>query len=283
MGLYGLGIKPLIDNLAEVIDIEKCIQVWYADDSSASGELEEMKKWWDRLCSIGPKYGYHPLPSKTVLIVKEEQKQKAVEIFGGTQVQITTKGERHMGAVVGSEQFKKQYVENKVSKWVQDVQALAEVAGDEPQAAYSCFTKAISHRWTYVQRTIPNIAPLFQPLQNAIKNNLIPAILGRTITDLERKIFALPVKLGGMGIYNPVLKADAEFEASSLITRNLTAIICRQEKDLENYDQEGVKAAISEVKSLKTESQQQDLEEVMNNVSEKLKRIIQLSQEKGVG
>ena len=106
-GLYGLGIKPLIDNLADIIDIEKCIQVWYADDSSASGELNEMKKWWDRMCTIGPKYGYHPLPSKTILTVKEEFKQKALEIFGGTQVQITTKGERHMGAVEGSGEFKK--------------------------------------------------------------------------------------------------------------------------------------------------------------------------------
>ena len=44
MGLYGLGIKPLIDDLSDIIDIEKCIQVWYADDSSASGELGEMKK-----------------------------------------------------------------------------------------------------------------------------------------------------------------------------------------------------------------------------------------------
>ena len=70
MGLYGLGIKPLMDNLAEIIDVNKCIQVWYADDSSASGELEEMKKWWAILFSTGPKYGYFPKPSKTLLIVK---------------------------------------------------------------------------------------------------------------------------------------------------------------------------------------------------------------------
>ena len=44
-GLYGLGIKPLIDNLAEVIDIQKCVQSWFADDSSAAGQLKEMKKW----------------------------------------------------------------------------------------------------------------------------------------------------------------------------------------------------------------------------------------------
>ena len=47
MGLYGLGIKPLIDVLADIIDTEKCVQSWYADDSSAAGNLEEMRKWWE--------------------------------------------------------------------------------------------------------------------------------------------------------------------------------------------------------------------------------------------
>ena len=117
----------------------------------------------------------------------------------------------------------------------------------------------------------------------SIKEDLIPALVGRTISDLDRKIFALPVKLGGMGIYNPVMNADAAFEASSLITRNLTNIICSQEKDLENYDLEGVKRAVEEVKMMKNESQQDDLREVMDNVNDKMKRILQLAQEKGVG
>ena len=35
MGLYGLGIKPLIENLSNEINTNKCIQTWYADDSSS--------------------------------------------------------------------------------------------------------------------------------------------------------------------------------------------------------------------------------------------------------
>jgi len=70
----------LIDNLAEKVAHEKCAQVWYADDSSSAGELGGMRKWWDLLCEIGPKYGYFPLATKTVLIVKENQRDKAVNI-----------------------------------------------------------------------------------------------------------------------------------------------------------------------------------------------------------
>ena len=58
MAIYVLGIRPLIDNLGEAVDPEKCKQSWYADDSSAGGQLTDMKTWWDHLCTKGPKYGY---------------------------------------------------------------------------------------------------------------------------------------------------------------------------------------------------------------------------------
>ena len=45
MAIYALGIRPLIDNLAEAVDHEKCKQSWYADDSSAGEQLTQMKTW----------------------------------------------------------------------------------------------------------------------------------------------------------------------------------------------------------------------------------------------
>ena len=283
MALYGLGIKPLIDKLASTTDKNKCIQSWYADDSSAGGELTEMRKWWNTLDIEGPKYGYFPLASKTILIVKEEQKAKAIEVFGDTEITITTAGERHMGAVIGSQEYKLEYVKNKVSKWVQDVEVLSEIAKDEPQAVYSCYTKAVSHRWTYVQRTIPDTALLFEPLERSIREKLLPALVGRSLSDEERKIFSLPVKLGGMGIYNPTKTADNEFAASTRITANLTDVICKQEQDFSNYNKDGVTATIKEVKIQKDQEHLDLLREILDNADNKTKRILELAQEKGAG
>ena len=42
MALYALGIKPLVDNLADAVDPEDCKQSWYADDSSAEGRIEKV-------------------------------------------------------------------------------------------------------------------------------------------------------------------------------------------------------------------------------------------------
>ena len=181
MPLYALGIKPLIDHLANAVNREDNAQCWFADDSSSCGKLIEIKKWWDELCKSGPGYGYYPLPRKTVLIVKEEHVDQAKEIFQNSGVTISSTGERHMGAWVGSQTHKEIYVSEKVEKWVKDVEELARLAKDEPQAVYACYTKAVSHRWTYIQRTIPGISSLFGPLEEAIKENLIPAIIGRHV------------------------------------------------------------------------------------------------------
>ena len=236
------------------------------------------------LCQAGPGYGYFPLPRKTVLIVKPEHEEIAGRIFHGSGVQITTEGERHMGAAVGSENFKEMYVKKKVEKWVEDVEELARIARDEPQVVYSSFTKAISHRWTYVQRTIPDIDHLFTPLEEAIREILIPAIIGRKISNIERRIMALPVRLGGLGIRDPT-KASEEFRASSKITRNLTQVILNQERDFSNYDEERVKKSIAEVKAEKDRKLEQELAEIKesNQIDAGLIRILDLLRSKGAG
>ena len=108
-----------------------------------------------------------------------------------------------MGAVVSSERFKDEYVSNKVEKWVQDIEQFSNIAKDEPQSALSSFTRAISHRWTMpcsLQRTMTCTGHLFQPLENVIREKVIPALVGRRVSDIERRILALPVRLGGIGL-----------------------------------------------------------------------------------
>ena len=282
MAKYGIATKPLIDELSNAINTEECKQAWFADDSSAAGKLLELKKWWDLLCQLGPQYGYFPLARKSILIVKAEYKELAEEIFFGSEVKITVEGERHMGAVIGSEDFKEMYVTNKVLKWIEDVEELSLLGKDEPQAVYSCFTKAICHRWTYIQRTIPGIDHLFCPLENAIREKLIPAIIGREVSDIERRILALPVRLGGMGIEDPT-KCSDKFTASTNITANLTNIIINQERDFTNYNSEEVKQSIAAVRAEKETRLKNELQQINELVDSKMQRTLELLQEKGSG
>ena len=221
--------------------------------------------------------------------VKDEKNlQLAEEIFNkdkdeNSKIKITLTGERHLGAVIGSPEFRTKYVKSKIESWIEDVEQLAEIAENEPQLAYSAYTKALCMRWCFLQRTVPDTKDFFIPLEEAIRERLIPAIIGRKITDLERQMVSLPVRMGGLGIQNPVMTADTEFRNSCVVTENLKTLIVRQETDLTNYNITRVKADIARLKLEKEESLLAQLEEVKDLVDHKLKRSLELAAEKGAG
>ena len=165
MGMYAIGTKPLIDKLHEETAREQVMQVWFADDSTAGGKIQGINTWWNSLKENGPKYGYFPKPKKTYLIVKDPRNlEMAQNFFKNDGVNITCDGERHIGAVIGSDEFKKTFVETKSSNWIKDVENLAEIAAEEPQAAFVAFNVGMSNRWSFLQRTLQGIAELFKPL-----------------------------------------------------------------------------------------------------------------------
>ena len=157
--------------------------------------------WWQLLSSLGPDYGYFPNTLKTVLIVKPHLLPVANSIFGGTNVQITDQGQRHLGAALGSHDFAEEYVSKKVCTWTAEVFS---IAANRPHAAYCAFAHGVIGRWVYIMRTIPDVGPLFQPLEDAIRLKFIPSLTGHSACSaLEREVLPLPCRLGGLGIVNP--------------------------------------------------------------------------------
>ena len=280
MAMYAIGTRSLIDSLGELnADI---VQAWFADDSTCTGKLEDLLRWFRKLKELGPLYGYYPEPSKCKLILKNrELYERALKLFESEGVEISLEGERHLGAVVGSDQFKETYISTKVQKWAKDVEELSIIALEEPQAAFSGYNIGLSQRWTFVQRTVSNISHLFVPLEEAIKEKLIPALCGRSISDLERRIFALPYRYGGMGMQNPVLTADREYHTSREVTSNLANLICSQTNNVSMLDQDAVKEKKQEMKQAKEKIFQEELKSICEQLSEKEKRLVSAAQEKG--
>ena len=285
MPFYSLGTRPLVDILADSCSKPSCMQNWYADDSSAVGKLRMVKEWWLKLNEMGPRFGYFPEPTKCILILKDHSLlQVATQLFADTEMEITCQGQRHLGAVIGSEDFKNEYVSSKVQKWVQDVSDLARIALAEPQAALSAYTKSMCHRWVFLQRTIQNTTHLFSPLEEAIREKLIPAIIGRHVSDIERQILSLPVRFGGLGLANPTETAHREYEASCIITEDLVHLILNQEQDLSLLDTELISEKVNALKSAKNALHTQKFEEIKTNINdENLKRCLDFSREKGSG
>ena len=261
MAKYALASKPLIVKLSDGNPEVK--QVWYADDGTGAGKIAHLRPYWDNLCKNGPAYGYFPKASKSVLIVKDPSLMEQAETtFAGVDIEITCDGQRHLGAAIGTLVFREKFVKSKVEKWAKDVNKLAVFAEAEPQAALAAFVKGISCRWQYLQRTVPNIAEYFRPLEDAIRHQLIPALIGREVSDTERRIFALPYRYGGLAIRNPIATADEEFQASLLITAELTKAIVNQEDDVSSINHVAVQQAKDSFRKNKEENMKQNLENI---------------------
>ena len=73
-----------------------------------------------------------------------------------------------------------------------------------------------------------DIDEYLKPLDDVISNNFLSTLLDSIVTDNERSLFQLPVRLGGLGI--PILSevASEHFESSKKITAPLVTIMILQ-------------------------------------------------------
>ena len=118
----------------------------------------------------------------------------------------------------------------KVKEWVNQVNHLAKIAISQPHAAYTAFTHGLLGSWTYLLRTVPDVGPLLQPLEEAIHQIFLPALTGRApCCPMERELLSLPTCLGGLGIIDPSKTAGSEFATSTKLSAPLTALIVAQE------------------------------------------------------
>ena len=203
MSAYALGILQLLQFLLDVISVNElnAKEVAFADDFTVAGKIPSIKDYWSQLKSIGPKYGYFPKASKSYLIVKEDQLPHATASFENSNVNITVKGKRHLGVIVGSEIYKREYVDDLVKGWNSQLCILSTITESQPQAACSAFVSGLKNKLSYFMRTIPDISNLLIPIEDTIRNRFIPAITGGRICNKEeRGLLSLPTRYGGLAI-----------------------------------------------------------------------------------
>ena len=102
---------------------------------------------------------------------------------------------------------------------------LGKIAKSHPHAAYCGFVHGLSNQWSFTMRTIPGIEDLFEPLEEAIRHSLIPALTGKVVSKAEHQLLSLPTHLGGLGLVNPTHIASNEYAASVKVTAPLVELI----------------------------------------------------------
>ena len=175
-----------------------------------------------------------------------------------------------------------EYVSEKVSKWVAQLEILSEIAKFDPHSAYTAFTAALRHRYTFFMRTIPNIGPLMKPVEAVIREKLIPALTeDRKVTDDERLLMSLPPKFGGMGLINPTQLSDLEYKASRLATSQLTEAIRNQMEKLPDDFNAKAKADKVETRKLRSQFYSEQVDRLRDSVRPDLLKAMNMASEKG--
>ena len=280
MAMYAIGTQPLIRRLDGIAK-----QVWYADDSAAGSSLERLRRWWDLLVRIGPLYGYFPNGSKTYVLTKPHQIEAAKEVFKDTGIVISTEGKRYLGGAVGTSSFIRQYVERNVECWVNEVEKLSTFAQTQPHAAYAAFTHGLSSKWNYLLRVTDweknQLDSILESLEKAIQSHFIPALTGQPPPgEHTREMLALPARLGGLGLLNPLASAPEQQAASQQISTPLVDRIINQDHRLDDCHavQQSIKIRIQHNKRQK---QKEDAENLQRILPPTLQRSMELSREKG--
>ena len=163
-----------------------------------------------------------------VVIQLDGSKDQLTQV-GAQGVEIVTTGARHLGAAVGTLQYKHTYISKKVEAWVGAVKTLADIAMTEPQAAFAAYTHCLQSQWTFLCRTMPGTPELFQPLEDAIRKVFIAKLFRRDVSERERDLLSLPARLGGMGITKPTEEAAIASANSMYVSDPLVRLVARQE------------------------------------------------------
>lgn len=280
MAIYALSTIPLIRRVAQ----DAVTQVWFADDAGAGGVLRALFTWWQALVATGPMFGYYVNPDKTWLLVKDELAAEAHALFAKSGIKITTEGRPHLGSPLGSSCYSADYAKSQVAEWVSEIQVLATIAAPHPHAAYAAYTHGLASKWTYLSRALSGMADFLQPVEDIVRNTLLPAITGRvSVGDIERDLLGLPARLGGLALPNPVEVAPLNHDDSRRVTRPLVSAIAQQE--LGSGPDDTVTAlqqeASAEVRRARAERHRQRAAAVYEQLPPRTQRAMVLAQEKG--
>ena len=198
-------------------------QVWLADDTTGAGSLKSLKNWRTTIVNEGDRFGYYGNDKKSWLILKNETLlETANNLFTNTKINITTEGKSHLV----------KYVTERVDEWIDELRTLSTYAKSQPQAVYAAFCFGEQNNYNYSLRTIPGMNKLMKPVDEIIKNELLPSIIKESITDKEKELYSLRTTLGGLGITSFAEKAENDFENSLHITSPIVALIVTQEESL---------------------------------------------------
>ena len=137
-------------------------------------------------------------------------------------------------------------------------------------------------KWNYLSRTVPDIGNLFQPLEDIIHQRFLPVLTGQnTFSDSVRDLLALPTRLGGLGIANPVKQAESQHHTSRRVTAPLIKHIIEQSRELPIEAQEEQFEAKRTTRRANQQTRTNEANNLAPTLPSSLQKAVEIAQEPG--
>ena len=98
-----------------------------------------------------------------ILIVDADHEAKAKSMFQHLGIKVVN-GYRFLGGFIGDHESTKQFLDNKITGWVNNLLKLSIAAESQPQAAFAALSKSMQFEWFYLQRILPSCEEAFTPI-----------------------------------------------------------------------------------------------------------------------
>ena len=210
------------------------------------------------------------------MVAKAEARKAVEEAFEGTAVKVV-EGARYLGGALGSKDSVREFWEAKVEGWARKLKRLSSFARTQPHAALWGFRR-LKSEWCFamgLERSLHQV-PLLQPIEDLIKTEFIPALFGRDTPDDLRELLALPCRLAGLGLENPVETAASVYADTAERCGGLKGRLLTGSSML--VDSTGLKLSL---KQAKRKRQAERMEELKRSAPFRMARSITLACEKG--
>ena len=97
MFVYALALLPLVRKLE---DTTTGPQLWYADDSAKASSILHLQNWLDKICELGPGFGYFPEPEKSILVTSHTDSTNVLEFKEKNNIKKIVTGNRYLGGPI---------------------------------------------------------------------------------------------------------------------------------------------------------------------------------------
>ena len=131
---YGIGILPVIKNLRRALP--DVTQPWYDDYARDLGMFAILETYFDLLPHQVPVRGYHPKPSKSVLIVCPDNIE-AGNFFGRRHGFKVCTGARYLGGYIKDDESKRDWLRKRTLTWEKNINTISKTMGKYPQEIYA--------------------------------------------------------------------------------------------------------------------------------------------------